>query len=380
MEQLCVFTGKGFVMKTFMIIVAALLFFCGTAADAAIRYVSQTGAGSYTLPSSAFTAAVAGDTILIGPGYFVEGSNISVNKRCVWIGAGWDQTNIYLSGVLFNFNSSAGSGTSIEGVRITSSSSSVCLYSTTNGADSITARRCLLVGGSGQNTVTWTSTSAGRLFLEDCILINYYQYANAMDGPRSGGVIRNCVLVSNITVSNGNGWAIGSANAYTGSLEVYNCTFLNWDDIFSMPAGSPAAVIINNAAYDFTGGTASWGTIAGSSVIDYNASPATPAAPGTNPLVIAANPFVNYDPAANYVIGTTDLHLVGGSNLIDGGNPGLLDVDGSRSDVGVYGGPRPLIDNGVPNYPWAVNIVNTPNVAGQGTPVNATAIGRVGPQ
>ncbi len=367
-------------MKMVMMWLIALIVVGGSSANATLRYVSQTGAGSYTLPSTAFTAAVVGDTILIGPGYYVEANTIVINKRCVWIGAGWDQTNIYLSGALINFNNTAGSGTSFEGFRVSSSSSSVCMYSATNNVDSVSARRCLFVGGAGQPTVSWTSSSGGRLYLEDCIAINNYVYANAIEGPRSGGVIRNCVLVSNTTVVNGNGWAIGTSNAFTGTLEVYNCTFLNWDDIFNCVAGSPAAVIMNNAAYDFTGSTPTWGTIPGSSVIDYNASPATPAAPGTNGLVISSNPFVTYDPSANYVIGTTDLHLAVGSNLIDGGNPGINDVDASRSDIGVYGGPRPLIDNGVPNYPWAVNIVNVPNVVGQGTPVNATAIGRVGPQ
>ena len=35
----------------------------------------------------------------------------------------------------------------------------------------------------------------------------------------------------------------------------------------------------------------------------------------------------------------TDLHLVPGSPLVDAGDPGLLDPDGSRSDIGVHGGP-----------------------------------------
>ena len=149
--------------------------------------------------------------------------------------------------------------------------------------------------------------------------------------------------------------------------------------IFNTSTGSPASILINNAAFDFVG-TPSWGTIPGASLVDYNAGPAGVTAIGTNYITIPSNPFVTYDTALNYVIGTTNLNLIGGSNLIDAGNPGILDVNGSRSDVGVYGGPRPLIDNGVPNYPWAVNIVNVPNVVGQGTPVNATAIGRVGPQ
>ena len=117
---------------------------------------------------------------------------------------------------------------------------------------------------------------------------------------------------------------------------------------------------------------------------DYNASQtvAIPAA-DIHSLVITTDPFVNYDEALNYQLGITDLHLdpTNGAALINSGHPSLLDfTDGSQSDRGVYGGPKPLVDNGVPNYPWAVNILLNPNLVGVGTPVNATALGRVGPQ
>jgi len=344
-----------------------------------MRYVSQTGAGNYTLPSAAHTAAVAGDTILIGPGVFVENSGINVTKRLVWIGAGWDQTTVSLPSESFRFSNATAASSSCEGIKFAASGSGVAFYCTAANCDSITVRRCIFVGGGSYAPILWNQTGA-RLYLEDCVTLTNYLYANGIEGPRSGGVVRNCVIAANITTGNGSSWAIGSSVALAATLEIYNCIFLNWDDIFNLPSGSPAAIMINNAAYDFTGTTQSWGVIPGSSIVDYNASPATPAAPGTNGLIIASNPFVNYNTTNNYVVGSTDLHLIDGSNLIDGGNPGILDVDNSRSDVGVYGGPRPLIDNGVPNYPWAVNLVSTPNVAGQGTPVNATAIGRVGPQ
>jgi hypothetical protein len=35
-----------------------------------------------------------------------------------------------------------------------------------------------------------------------------------------------------------------------------------------------------------------------------------------------------------------DYHLDAGSSLIDRGDPGIEDVDGSRSDLGMYGGPE----------------------------------------
>ncbi len=365
--------------KSLSYVLLLTLLLAATAAQATIRYVSQTGAGAHTLPSQAHSAAVTGDTILIGPGTYAETSGIIITKRLTWIGAGWDVTVINLGGGShWQFSSVNATGSTFEGIRFNAPSSSIAFYNNTANCDSITARRCLFTGGSSQVTIHWAVTGA-RLYLEDCVIIHNYQFVNAIEGPRSGGLIRNCVIASNVTPSGGNSWAIGYNVAFTGVLEVYNSVFLNWDDVFNLVSGSPAAVIINNAGFDFVG-TPSWGTIPGGSVVDYNASPASPAVPGTNGVTIPSNPFVNYDTALNYVIGTTDLHLIGGSNLINAGNPGILDVDASPSDIGIYGGPRPLIDLGVPNYPWAVNVVNSPNVVGQGTPVNASALGRVGPQ
>lgn len=369
-------------MKTLVIGLFALMLILGSSANATLRYVSQTGAGTYTLPSAAHTAAVTGDTILIGPGTYIEVNSILATKRLTWIGAGWDQTLIYgyANAGVIQFNAVAATGSTFEGLRLIGGGPGQAgFYNSFASCDSITARRCMFNGGINTNAITWIATN-GRLYLEDCVVIHNYQFVNGIEGPRSGGMLRNCVVASSVTPSPGSSWAIGSGTAATGPLEVYNTVFLNWNTVFNTFFGSPASVLINNAAFDFNGAGTSWGTIPGASLMDYNAGPAGVTAIGTNYITIPSNPFVNYDVSLNYVIGTTDLHLIGGSNLIDAGNPGILDVNASRSDVGVYGGPRPLIDNGVPNYPWAVNIVNVPNVVGQGTPVNATAIGRVGPQ
>ncbi len=366
--------------KTLNLVVLATLLLAVSAAQATIRYVSASGAGAYTLPSAAHAAAAAGDTILIGPGMYSETAGISVTKRLTWIGAGWDQTILTVSGGNhFQFSSVNATGSTFEGIRINGSSSSIAFYNATANCDSITARRCMFVGGTSQITILWQVTGA-RLYLEDCAVLHNYQFVNAILGPRAGGAFRNCVFAATVTPGVGSSWAIGDNVAATGVLEVYNSVFLNWNALFQIVAGSPSSIIINNAAFDFNGTGQTWGTLPGSSVIDYNASPASPAVPGTNGVTIPSNPFVNYDTALNYLIGTTNLHLAGGSNLINAGNPGILDLDASVSDIGAYGGPRPLIDNGVPNYPWAVNIVTTPNVVGQGTPVNASALGRVGPQ
>ncbi|MEQ1501958.1 MAG: hypothetical protein ABMB14_06990 [Myxococcota bacterium] len=56
---------------------------------------------------------------------------------------------------------------------------------------------------------------------------------------------------------------------------------------------------------------------------------------------LAVNPAVTTDPL--FVAYPTDLHLQAGSPLVDAGPPGAdhADVDGTRNDIGVYGGPLP---------------------------------------
>ncbi|MBK6766712.1 MAG: hypothetical protein IPG71_10460 [bacterium] len=149
--------------------------------------------------------------------------------------------------------------------------------------------------------------------------------------------------------------------------------------------GIQPVIAINNIFYDWTG-TPTWGTFLAGSVFDYNASDATaPAIPGafTNHILLGANdPFVTYDEALNYVHGTSDLHLNGGTGglaLTNTGHPLILDVDATRSDVGAYGGPRPLVDNGIPAYPFVTSLT-VPNLIESGDDLNVNSTGRVGPR
>ena len=166
------------------------------------------------------------------------------------------------------------------------------------------------------------------------------------------------------------------------TLEIYNCVFLNPRTLLNLSTAGGPVIAVNNVIWDWNPSTPSIGVYNAGSVFDYNAAPSTPAFPGSNLITLSSDPFVNYDEAVNYTGFNADLHLhaTNGAALVNTGHPSLLDfTDGSRSDFGVYGGPKPLVDNGVPNYPWAVNVTAAPNLVGTGTPINATATVRVGP-
>ncbi len=354
---------------------AALVILLTIPAQATIRYLSLTGAGSYSTIAAAYSAAVAGDTVLVGPGVWVENPP-TFDKRLTWIGAGWDQTVWNGSGNAFYVGSNS-DGSSWEGIRFLSTN---YVIQGTGTPDSLTFRRCVIEKAPGAiyYAIISLNGAACRLYVEDCILIQTLTGYSLAAMPNAATLWRNCVFA--YTTNNNQPMFDGTAS--TGTTEIYNCVFLNPRTMFALPTGAQPVIAINNVFYDW--GTApTFGTYpSANSIFDYNASTSALAAPGTNALALGAtDPFVNYDEAANFVFGTSDLHLAEGSPLIDVGHPNLTDfADATRSDCGIYGGPRPLVDGGVPNYPWAVNVIVSPNLIGQGTPVNATATGRVGPQ
>jgi len=215
------------------------------------------------------------------------------------------------------------------------------------------------------------SSGNARLYLEDCILwqLTSGHCVNIGSGTT---IIRGTLFVLN--AGGVNQYAVNGPN---GGLEIYNCVFLGFQNLFGLTGTTPM-VYINNIVFDWAG-TPSYGTYFGGSVFGYNASSSiTP--PGTNGLLLSSNPFVNYDPSGTYIEGTSNLHLVGGSPCIDSGSPSILDLDNSRSDMGIFGGPRPMVANGVPAFPFTINMSVTPNLITVGDSVTVSSSGRIGPR
>lgn len=360
--------------QLWMVLVVAMLAVSG---QAAIRTVNQFGTAQYVTVQAAINAAVTGDTVLIAPGTYFESPTFN-SKSLTIIGAGWDLTTIdgggnacwALSGVPIL-------GSLIEGMDNTTTSVSIS-YST--NSDSVTFRRCRM-RSTGNAAVS--GVNGKRLYLEDCLLTSTFNGNMITVSTIAGGgfVMRGCVLGCTGGTQTS---TIYLSGANSGVVEITNCTFVSVRVPFNLSGVQPL-VAINNVFYDWTS-TTSWGTYLPGSVFDYNASDATaPAIPGTftNHISLGANdPFVTYDEALNYVHGASDLHLNGGTGgllLTNGGHPLILDVDGSRSDVGAYGGPRPLVDNGVPAYPFVTSLT-MPNLIESGDDLNVNSTGRVGPR
>lgn len=333
-------------------------------AHANIIFVTPNGSGNYFTIQSAYNASAAGDTILIGPGTYNETvSNMS--RRLHIIGAGFDVTST--TRITFNSN---GSRSTIEGMKFSQGSNDAVSF---GSSDSVTVRRCMLT-----NSNIWVlmfGPTNGRLYVDDCIFLRTYTAGSGLDlvNVSSGGrtYFRNCLFASYLAASNHN-----AVDGSTIRTEFHNCTFLGFNDVFNMNCSEPS-VFINNLFADW--GTASWGTVHPGSVWDYNGSTSI-APPGTHSIVLPGNPFVNYSDVLNFNYGTSDLRIVPASPAYNGGHPDILDLDGSVSDLGIYGGSTPMVDTGAPAYPFAISVATTPATALVGTNVDLNSVGRVGPQ
>jgi hypothetical protein len=372
--QIFFFTKRGKRMKRtleFGLLVAIAMLIMLGEASAAIRRIGLNQ--TYTTITAAYTAAVNDDTLLISPGVYSE--TITSTKRLHWIGAGFDVATIN-GRIILNVGST---GTNITGLQISSSVNDNGCINVAGGVDLVSIERCLLYNNWDQDhwkyCVYRTGSPGGTLNIEECILLLTHNYNNRpiyLNGDIA--TIRNCVIArrfntdhtTNIPVS-------GSAQA----LIMDNCTLLGWNIAFYFTNSFPVFTVRNNIFYDWTA-SASWGTYPGGGAgWSYNSSSIlTP--PGTNGLLLVGDPFVNYDETANYIYGSSNLHLPVGSPCINAGDPAILDfLDGSRSDMGAYGGPTPHVDGGAPNYPFTIQLdVPQSMFSGQQLPIQA--MGRIG--
>jgi len=334
------------------------------ASFANIIFVTPNGSGDFFTIQNAYNASAAGDTILIGPGNYNE-TILNMNRRLHIIAAGFDVA----STIRFTFASGASRST-LEGMKFIQGTNDPLAFST---ADSITVRRCMLTNAN--IWVLMIGPSNGRLYVDDCIFMRTYTAGSGLDlvNVSSGGrtYFRNCLFATYLAANNHN-----AVDGSTTRTEFHNCTFLGFNDVFNMNCTEPS-VFINNLFADW--GTASWGTVHPGSVWDYNGATSI-APPGTHSIILPGNPFVNYSDAANFIYGTSDLRIVPASPAFNGGHPDILDLDGSVSDLGIYGGPTPMVDTGAPAYPFAITVATSPATALVGTNVDLNSVGRIGPQ
>jgi len=352
------------------LLIAALC--CVSLANATIRYVSPNpGSAPYATITAAHTAAVTGDTIVVGPGNYPEALAVTA-KKVHLIGAGWDICT--WQGYL-QFHNAFANGSAVEGFRFTAAGSH-SVYCVTN-VDSITVRRCFITPSASLMSVY---AAAGRMYVSDCVLNSSSNAAFYIQNNANGNIVVRNTVFNCITPNNAYTAITGINN---GTVEIYNCAFLNFTRQFDL-TGVPQVIGLNNIFWDWNA-TATYGNLPVGSVFEYTAagqgSPTFPANFSNNISLGTNNPFVNYD-NTSYTFGTTNLHLntnTGGNLCRDTGYPSIQDLDSTASDLGVYGGPKPMVDLGIPAFPFALSLV-IDNLVEVGDSVNVTSTGRIGPR
>lgn len=358
------------VVVRYSVMIALLML--AASANATIRFVSlNPGSAQYSSIATAYANAVSGDTIVLGPGAYNENLVIS-NKRVHFIGAGWDVCS--WSGYV-QIAGATSTGTIFEGIRFLGGGY-YTFYNNTS-VDSVTYRRCNITAQPGWITFY---LAAGKTFFTDCVLHNAHTHVIFVSNvPNSDLIIRNTVFnCVNPSVNNN---AINGPNY--GTIEIYNCVFLNFVRPFNV-TGVPQVIGLNNIFWDWNP-TATYGTLPVGSVFQYTAAgsgaPAWPASFTNNIDLNNNNPFMSYA-TDYYEYGVSNLRLnnsTGGNLCRDAGYPSILDLDSTAADLGVYGGPKPFVDHGVPAYPFALTL-NIDNLVEVGDSVNVVSSGRIGPR
>ncbi len=345
--------------------------------SAAILKVASDGTQPYAQILDAITASASGDTILVmGGGY----TGFTVPHRLIIIGAG--------TGV------GVGEGVLVNG-----------FVAVAEAADSTELRSLWIKGSFANGTGDSLSgplrihSSAERVFIWRCFVENLNANNSTsqlwVGNGTSTDVVQSIFWASGDTDVSGHKAILQRGSS---TLTIISCVVVGCDYVISRYATNPGASVtvthslftgssgtiygcqtegagvIENCAYLVNAGTISYSGGAGVTYSYCASNGALP--PGATHIACATTDFVNfYSTDAR----AADYHLAEVSVLRDAGSPGSPDdLDGSRADIGIYGGQNPYVDGGVPDYPFAVQ-VKVPYSA----PLNGTmriwGRGRVGP-
>ena len=356
-------------------------------AQATIRYVSKTGTSQFPYTSwqtaadsiqKCINICVDGDTIYVANGVYKE--NLVLNTIISLIGSSMDSTVIDGRGMnhyTITFNAQG----KIENFNIfgKANGTGTCIFSITSNFPTIEVMNCLI-------SETARGIGALGLIADNIILKNLWGGISTSGLTNSNNHISNCVILVSSVNSNGINLPGPTGANYNINNNIILFTSTNSPD-YGVSLGAPKKVYITNnlisgflcniyidALQDTTFITNNvlshnkYGWPLGSIQSDGNYVAAKNLILSKNRVGIDGDDRVNSDysifweneidlsgitygdsdivadpmfvndtiPTAN---GSYDLHLQKYSPAIDKGNPDVLDVDGSRSDIGLFGGP-----------------------------------------
>jgi hypothetical protein len=351
---------------------------------AAVRYVSHSG--SNTPPYLTWETAAdsiqkcidyssAGDTIIVANGTYYE--SLIVDKYLSLIGSSMDSTVI--------------DGTNLANITIyfqVNGNGSIQYFSIKGKGENISQTTCIesvqtntmIVDCKIRNALSGIGLVLSSSVVDRCIISNVMEgYSSYCDYDTCNPIIKNSIIFINNTspfptgillnsgdIISSNNFIIGNLNSYRGiqsGLFLNASTMIAQDnsisgfDINFEGFADDTAIVYNNvstyasergftinsksdmrnniSAYNQTGVVGPTRTNSDFNLYWQNGTNSTDNL-GEHDLV--ADPMFVNDTIPAYG-GSYDYHLQAYSPAIDSGDPGILDVDGSRSDIGAYGGP-----------------------------------------
>jgi hypothetical protein len=341
----------------------------------------KTAADSIT---AAMNAASSYDTIYIAAGEYDEHIAAGTEDSCLtFIGAGADSTLCWTDSTVNLWD--VGNGTSVNKIWFQHFASRACLASNTFSS-SITTKNCKFTFGNA------ISASGDSAVVENC---QFYDCLSSMSLYMFTGklIYRNNIFLSTVrrpTVVLGGGWYyaliensifnfIGEANLARfseRSTREDSCYFRNnfidnFEDGYGIAANIKAEITNNTVRriyYESTIGDGAFRVLydyGDTGYVNFTNNAITESkygisiSPYYDSISIRYNSFwgnvytdvrvndwsridtlgniYSYPMYANP--DSFDVHLQSNSPLIDAGDPNILDIDGTRSDIGVYGGP-----------------------------------------
>ncbi len=372
--------------KYFLFLFLTLTFIHQTSSIATIRYVSKSGTSTppYTSWETAadsiqkcINICVDGDTVYVANGIYKE--NLIINTAISLIGSSMDSTVIdgrgmgnntitfNIHGKIENFNIygyAAGIGTAVYGITANFPTIEIkqCRISETLrgiGCFGIIAENLILNNLWGGINTSAQPTSYNKIF--NCLMCLDRESSNgiSLTGPNYADyyINNNIILYTGEIFNNpGNGISIGAPRSVhitsnlisefgtdvfvespSDTVFIKNNILINRSDTGILTSGG-GWVVVNNVVFNKNkiGIRGNWRVDSDYNMFWESQTNLMGVTMGDSDFV--ADPMFVKDtiPTVN---GDYDFHLQAFSPAIDKGNPNILDLDGTRSDIGMYGGP-----------------------------------------
>jgi hypothetical protein len=315
-------------MKSFLMLCLVLAIASLSAATLTVDN-NNPSAGQYTTIQAAIDAASDGDVIQVFPSN-ASYAGFTCAKRLSIYGVGWD-----------------------PGMSVNNSVSRTSILLNASVTFANGSANSIMSGFGGQFNIVM---NANDLVIEDCQL----NYVDTQNGTSQ--LIRGCTFSGTGTTYN---TCIHTSGHFTTSIVCTNCWFAGGDRVFMNPSPSIALTncIITQGTYltSYSSGSIVFiikNNYIASSCWEYGAS-VFPNSPLVSNNIFSSSS--NNIPsgygnqrgiAFNTVFDSYD-RPISGSPAIDAGDPdvGFNDLDGTRNDIGIFGGPTPYHEGGTTTLP-----------------------------